>query len=120
MTQTQSPQIDPDEEIGFMHIGETDFRSLTRPEQIRHLEVEGYVVFPEILDVERIEKIQRELADAEMGHTSYSVNQTRSVTQPQWLSRAVAELIGYPPMIEFLTQLMGPISSPPGPCHRRR
>ncbi len=43
-----------------------------------------------------------------MSSTSYSVNQMRSVTQPQWLSRAVAELIGYPPMIEFLTDLMGP------------
>ena len=107
MTQTQSPRSDPEGEIGFMTVDETDFRSMPRPEQIRHLEVEGYVVFPEILDAHRIARIKRELADAEMGHTSYSANQTRSVTQPQWTSRAVAELIGYPPMIEFLTDIMG-------------
>ena len=91
-----------------MNIDRTDFRSMSRAEQIRHLEVEGYVVFPEILPPDLIACIQRELAAAEMLHTSYSVNQTRSVKQPQWLSRTVAELIGYPPMIDFLTQLMGP------------
>ena len=90
-----------------MTVDETDFRSMSRPEQIRHLEVEGYVVLPQILDGDRIKQIKQELADAEMGHTNYSVNQTRSTTQPQWLSRAVAELIGYPPMIDFLTDVMG-------------
>src|SRR5262249_43414545 len=85
-----------------------DFAAMSRAQQIRNFEVEGYVVFPSILNADAIARIKRELAEAEMSHTSYSVNQTRSVTQPQWLSRAVAELIGYPPMIEFLTALMGP------------
>ena len=107
MPQTQVPQIDPEEEIGFMNLDETDFTSMTRPEQIRYLEVEGYVVLPSILDPDRIARIKQELADADMGHTSYSVNQTRSTTQPQWLSRTVAELIGYPPMIAFLRDVMG-------------
>ena len=91
-----------------MSLDGTDFRSLRRPEQIRHLEVDGYVVFPDILDTERIKRIKEELAAAEMKGTSYSANQTRATVQPQWLSRAVAELIGYPPMIDFLTNLMGP------------
>lgn len=107
MKQTSISKIDPEEEIGFMNIDETDFRSMTRPEQIRHLEVEGYVVFPQILNADRITQIKRELAEQDMDRTSYSENQTRSVTQPQWLSRAVAELIAYPPMIDFLTDLMG-------------
>ena len=107
MARTPEPKTDPEDEIGFMNIDETDFKSLTRPEQIRYLEVEGYVVFPQILDADRIARIKRELADAEMEHTSYSVNQTRATTQPQWTSRAAAELIGYPPMIEFLTAVMG-------------
>ena len=102
------PQISPDEEIDFMHIDETDFSSMSRAEQIRHLEVEGYVALPSILEPDLIARIRRELADAEMLHTSYSEYQTRSVTQPQWTSRAVAELIGYPPMVEFLRDLMGP------------
>jgi hypothetical protein len=108
MSQTTVPPIRPEEEIDFMNIDETDFTSMSRPEQIRHLEVEGYVVLPSILTPDVIGRLKSELADAEMGHTSYSEYQTRSVTQPQWLSQAAAELIGYPPMIEFLTDLMGP------------
>jgi hypothetical protein len=108
LTPASHPAIDPNEEIGFMNLDETDFSAFTRPQQIRHLEVEGYLVMPRILPPDFINRIKRELAEAEMGHTSYSVNQTRSTQQPQWLSRAVCELIGFPPMIEFLTELMGP------------
>ncbi len=108
MAQTPATKTEPEDDIGFMNVDETDFTSMTRPQQIRSLEVEGYVVFPRILDADRIARIKRELADAEMGHTSYSVNQTRSVKQPQWHSRAVAELIGFPPMVDFLTDVLGP------------
>lgn len=108
MNSTQAPVVNPEEIIPFMNIDGTDFAAMSRAEQIRRFEVEGYVVFPSILQPAVIDRIKRELAEADMSHTSYSVNQTRSVTQPQWLSRAVAELIGYPPMIEFLTDLMGP------------
>ena len=108
MNQAVVPPINPEEEIGFMNIDETDFASMSRADQIRHFEVEGYVVLPEILKPETIAKISSELTDAEMTHTSYSEFQTRSDVQPQWLSTAVAELIGYPPLIEFLTDLMGP------------
>lgn len=108
MTPAARPAIDPNEEIGFMNLDQTDFSAFTRPQQIRHLEVEGYLVMPRIIPADHIARIKRELAEAEMGHTSYSANQTRSTRQPQWLSRAACELIGLPPMIEFLTDLMGP------------
>jgi len=105
---TATPATDPHDEIGFMNVDRTDFQSMTLAERIRHLEVEGFAVFPSIVTPDIIARIKAELSSAEMGHTSYSVNQTRSTTQPQWLSPAVAELIGYPPMIEFLTHLLGP------------
>ena len=104
----QVPQIDPNEEIGFMNVDATDFASMSRASPIRDLEVEGYTVFPSILPQEVILRIKEELADAEMSHTSYSEYQTRAVVQPQWQSDAVAELIGFPPMISFLEELMGP------------
>ncbi|MBT6158060.1 MAG: hypothetical protein HOL01_14845 [Planctomycetaceae bacterium] len=107
-TQTPIPPIDPEEEIGFMNIDETDFASMNRAEQIRHLEVEGYLVMPGILPADVVARIKSELADVEMSHTSYSECQTRAETPPQWSSRAVAELIGFPPMVDFLTDLMGP------------
>ncbi|MBI3864494.1 MAG: phytanoyl-CoA dioxygenase family protein [Planctomycetia bacterium] len=108
MSSAPVPVISPDEVIPFMNVDRTDFAAMSRAQQIRHFEVEGYCVFPSIVTPDIIARIKRELNEAEMSHTSYSVNQTRSVTQPQWLSRAVAELIGYPPMIDFLTDLMGP------------
>lgn len=98
----------PHEEAGFMRLDETDFSSFTRAQQIRHLEVEGYLVMPRIIPPDVIARLKHELSDAAMGHTSYSVNQTRSVEQPQWTSCAACELIGFPPMIDFLTDLMGP------------
>jgi ectoine hydroxylase-related dioxygenase (phytanoyl-CoA dioxygenase family) len=104
---SMNTQTSAEDKIPFMNIDETDFTAMSRPEQIRHLEVEGYVVFPRILDADLVARIKSEMADAEMTHTSYSTSQTRAVTQPQWTSRAVAELIGYPPMIDFLTDLMG-------------
>ena len=72
------PAISPDEEISFMNVDRTDFAAMSRAQQIRHFEVEGYVVFPSILKPDIIARIQSELAEAEMSHTSYSVNQTRS------------------------------------------
>lgn len=63
---------------------------MSRARQIRHLEVEGYMVFPRILKHDVIARLKSELADAEMTHKSYSVHQTISVGQPQWHSRAVA------------------------------
>jgi len=94
-------------EVDFMNVDTTDYSALDRAEQIRRFEVEGYVVLPSILPPELVTRISSELADAEMSHTSYSVNQTRSVVQPQWHSPAVAELIGFPPMAEFLAALLG-------------
>ena len=108
MTKSPVPPIAPEEEIDVLNVDTTDFATMSRPAQIRHLEVEGYVVLPSILDADLIGRIKRELADIEMSHTSYSVYQTRSVEQPQWLSRTVAELIAHPPTINFLTELMGP------------
>lgn len=104
---TSDPRSSPPSEASFMDVDDTDFGSMRRAEQIRHFEVEGYTVFPSILTPEIVGQVKEELAAAAMSHTSYSTQQTRSQQQPQWISRAVAELIGYPPMIDFLTDLMG-------------
>ena len=92
----------------YMRIIEKKFESLTRPQQIKHLEVEGYLIIPKVLNEREINDVKVGMSDAEMLHTDYSTKQTRSVKQPQWHSRAVAELIGHPIMIDFLNDLMGP------------
>ena len=108
MAEAAIPEIHPDEVIDFMHVDQTDFDSFTRPQQIRHLEVEGYVVLPNMLDADHIAKLKSELADMPMKSKPYSEHLTMGQGQPQWYSHAVAELIGHPPMIDFLTDLMGP------------
>jgi ectoine hydroxylase-related dioxygenase (phytanoyl-CoA dioxygenase family) len=60
-----------------------------------------------MLDAQQIERLHAELAEVPMQHKDYSEAQTYHL-QPQWQSRAVAELIAHPPMIEFLEHLMGP------------
>ena len=91
-----------------MRIVEKNFESFTRPQQIKHLEVEGYLVIPKVLNQRQINDVKIGMSDAEMLHTDYSTKQTRSVKQPQWHSRAVAEIIGHPVIIDFLNDLMGP------------
>ena len=75
--------IDPNEEIGFMNIDETGFSNFTLGKQIRHLEVEGYVVLPDVLDAELMEEIKAEMADAPMQTKDYSDAQTYCL-EPQW------------------------------------
>ncbi len=108
MSETKIPEIDPDELIPFQNIDETDFHSMTRAEQLRHFEVEGYVVLPSVLDADTIARLKADLADVEMEPKSYSDYQTTAVVPPQWTCPSVAELIAHPPVIDFLTDLLGP------------
>ena len=82
------PAIDPEEIIGFMNIDRTDYGSFSRAQQIRHFEVEGYVVLPDMLDAGQIARLKTELADVPMEPRPYSDYLTSSITQVQWLSRA--------------------------------
>ena len=75
MSATPVPQNAPEEEIGFMNLDETDFSSLSRAQQIRRLEVEGYLVMPSILPADVVARVKSEMAAAEMSHTSYSESQ---------------------------------------------
>ena len=100
-------KIDPEEEIGFMHIDQTDFDSFSLARRTRHLEVEGYVALPDVLDASQIKRLKAELSDVPMQHKDYSEAQTYAM-EPQWLSRAAAELIAHPPVIQFFEALMGP------------
>ena len=62
---------------------------------------------PDVLDAEHIAALKAELKDLPMGQKDYSEAQTFH-HEPQCASRLVAELIGYPPIAEFLQALMGP------------
>ena len=68
MEETQV-HIDLNEEIGFMNVDETDFSNFTLGQQIRHLEVQGYVILPDVLDAELMEEIKAEMATMPMATT---------------------------------------------------
>lgn len=104
---TSTVKIDPQEEIDFMEVDETDFGAFSLGEQIRHLEVEGFLVLPDVLDAGLIAALKAATADLPMQHKDYSEAQTYH-HEPQCASEAVAELIGHPPIGEFLKTLMGP------------
>jgi hypothetical protein len=108
MSETAIPAISSEEEIGFMNVDRTDYSSFDTPQKIRHLEVEGYLVLPDLIDKGTIAKIKSELANMPMKSKDYSEHQTYATDQPQWVSRTAAEVIGHPLLIEFLTDLMGP------------
>ena len=65
--ETTTVKIDPKEEIGFMTVDETDFAAFSLSQQIRHLEMEGYVLMPDVLDAEHIAALKAELKDLPMG-----------------------------------------------------
>ena len=90
-----------------MNIVQTDFAAMSMAERVRHFEVEGYVLLPALIDKHQVARLSAELADLPMNAADYSAAQTSAATPPQWHSRAVAELIGHPPMIAFLRELMG-------------
>ena len=64
-----------EENIPHMDIINKNFQSFSRSEQIRHLEVEGYLVIPKILNQNQVSDVKSEMSNAEMGHKDYSVKQ---------------------------------------------
>lgn len=86
---------------------DTDFKSLTTSEQIRHFEVEGFVILPEIVSPEQVATIKEELSTLPMRESFYSDKPTFGAAPPQWHSQAVGELIGNPAAVAFLHALLG-------------
>ena len=85
---------------------DTDWTSLTLGERIRHLEVEGYVVLPNLLSPEHIGRIKKETAELETFGVDYSVHQ-RACQDVQFRGGAITELIAHPPTLQFLRTLFG-------------
>jgi hypothetical protein len=93
-------------DIEFANIDETDYNSFTLGQQIRHLEVEGFIVLPDVLSQEHMDRINEEMADAPMQVKDYSDAQTYCL-EPQWISSALLELVANPPVTDLLEVLMG-------------
>jgi ectoine hydroxylase-related dioxygenase (phytanoyl-CoA dioxygenase family) len=85
----------------------TDYAAFTHAQRVRHLEVEGYVVFPNILPPERVAALRAEVDRLPTKGTDYSEAQ-RSCSDVQFTdSPTVIDTIAYPPMLDFLEKLFG-------------
>jgi ectoine hydroxylase-related dioxygenase (phytanoyl-CoA dioxygenase family) len=85
----------------------TDWAGLTRAEQIRSIELEGFVVVPDLLSADRIAALSDEFSKLPTTGTDYSPHQ-RGHADVQWSDSPTAiDVIANPPVIEFLKDLFG-------------
>ena len=85
----------------------SDWSQMTTEQRIRHLEVEGYVVVPDLIPADKLSRIREELDRLPTTPVDYSEHQ-RGCSDVQWTdSPACIELIALPAIIEFLTTLFG-------------
>lgn len=95
------------EEVAAAKRVETDWAALSTGQQIRSLEVDGYVVLPDLLSAEQIAGIRAELMQLPTQGTDYSAHQ-RGFSGVQWTDSPTAiSVIALPAMIAFLERLFG-------------
>jgi hypothetical protein len=86
---------------------ETNWAQLTTAQRIKHLEIEGYVVLPDLIPSDELPRIRQELDRLPTVAADYSEHQ-RGHSDVQWSdSPSCINLIALPAMIEFLTTLFG-------------
>jgi ectoine hydroxylase-related dioxygenase (phytanoyl-CoA dioxygenase family) len=87
-------------------IDDRDWTRLTLGERIRQIEVEGYLVLPDLLSAEHVAQLKAETARLETRAVDYSVHQQ---VRPniQFVGGAITELIVHQPTIAFLRELFG-------------
>ena len=85
-------------------IVDTHWASLTPGQRIEHLEVEGYLVLPDLLSVRHIARLKKETAKFDTFHVDYSVHQ-RGCQDIEFRGGAVTELIAHPPTANNLVPM---------------
>ena len=114
------------DEVALARKDEADWVSYSRADQIRSIELEGYVVLPNLLSEAQLESIRDELRDLPTKAMDYSPHQ-RGYSNVQWSNSPCSiELIAHKPMIDFLSDLFGDemlctscaytVSGPGHPC----
>ena len=85
----------------------TDWASLSTEQRVRSIEVDGYVVVPDLLSAKQLQVIRAELSRLPTTGTDYSERQ-RSCANVQWTdSPATIDVIALPAMTAFLKTLFG-------------
>lgn len=86
---------------------DVDWSSLNFAERVRFLELEGYLVIPDLLSAEQLAAVRTEMERLPTVGADYSERQ-RGFANVQWTdSPHTIELIALPAMVEFLESLFG-------------
>lgn len=84
-----------------------DWSQLSHEDRVKHLELEGYMIMPDLLSPEQVNKIKDELDTLSLTSTDYSDKQ-RGYQDVQWTDSSNAiELIAHPKVTGFLEKLFG-------------
>lgn len=92
--------------MNTMRIDDRDWSALTLGEQIRQIEMEGYLVLPDLLEEDHIRRLKAATAELETTPVDYSEHQ-RGRANLQFHGGAITELIVHRPTINFLRELFG-------------
>ena len=90
-------------------IPDKDWSSLTLGERIRHIEVEGYLVIPDLLSPKHIDKLKAETKAINTSRVDYSEKQQVAEDEEEIMYHGgeLSKLIAHPPTIAFLKVLFG-------------
>lgn len=89
-----------------LKIDDRDWSALTLGERIRQVELEGYLVIPDLLSPDHLTRLKVQADAFETVGRDYSERQ-RSRNRIQFEGGAVTDLIAHPPTIAFLRELFG-------------
>ena len=87
-------------------VDDRDWSVLTLGERIRQIEVEGYLVLPDLLRTDQVRRLKTQTATLETSAVDYSIHQ-RYRRNLQFSGGAITELAAHPPAISFLETLLG-------------
>ena len=87
-------------------LDDRDWSKLTRGEQIRSLELDGYLVLPDLLTPDHIARLKAETAQLNTVGLDYSVKQ-QTKGSVQFMGGAITDLIAHGPTVGFLSELFG-------------
>lgn len=96
----------PSEEESPLQHDDRDWSTLSRGEQIRQIELEGYLIVPDLLDAEHLALLKAQAASWETTPRDYSPHQ-RGRADIQWEGGAATDLIAHPPTLELLQLAFG-------------
>lgn len=89
-----------------LNIDERDWSALSPGERIHQIEVEGYLVLPDVLSEKHLALLRAETAKLETLAVDYSIHQ-RGKPDIQFHGGPITNLIAHPPTIAFLHRLFG-------------